>query len=65
MKLKFQQGGALLSLPFAVYQPFILPNESTSSKSKESQSKKKNELIDFMDKILGNLNPYESIYKRE
>lgn len=57
MKLKFQQGGALLSLPFAVYQPFILPNESaqTSSKSKESQSKKKNELIDFMDKILGNL----------
>lgn len=40
MKIKYQQGGAM-SLPFAVYQPFILPEE-TSSEGKSGTSKKEN-----------------------
>lgn len=54
MKLKYQQGGAL-SLPFAVYQPMVLPNETASSSANAKSSKKGTELTDLMDKILGNL----------
>lgn len=56
MKFKYQQGGTLLSLPFAVYQPMIMPSESAqTSSSKGKSSEKKSEITDLMDKILGNL----------
>lgn len=55
MKLKYQQGGAL-SLPFAVFQPFVLPSQQPQAqKESKTSSKKGSDLIDFMDKILGNL----------
>lgn len=37
MKLKLQHGGAL-SLPYAVYQPFILPTESNQSTKQSTKS---------------------------
>ena len=55
MKLKYQQGGAL-SLPFAVFQPFVLPSQQPQAqKESKTSSKKGSDLMDFMDKILGNL----------
>lgn len=40
MKLKYQQGGAL-SLPFAVFQPFVLPGQSQQPTTDKSAKKEK------------------------
>lgn len=55
MKIKYQQGGAL-SLPFAVYQPFILPEETSSEgKSSTSKKEKNNQELDQIYDVLKEL----------